>query len=60
MIVKFLLAVAIRALLEKKQGKQRVLLNWKEYVMAVGPVGVFSGFDIGFSNWGLELIQVSL
>ncbi|XP_044269319.1 solute carrier family 35 member C2 [Tribolium madens] len=60
MIVKFLLAVIIRAVLERKQGKQRVMLEWREYLVAVAPMGVFSGLDIGFSNWGLELIKVSL
>ncbi|RZB40652.1 solute carrier family 35 member C2 [Asbolus verrucosus] len=60
MIVKFLLSMLIRVILEKKQGKQRILLGWKEYIVAVAPMGLFSGLDIGFSNWGLELIQVSL
>lgn len=35
-------------------------LDWKQYVVSVAPTGVFSGVDIGFSNWGLELIKVSL
>jgi solute carrier family 35 protein C2 len=60
MVVKFLLAMLVRAILEKKQGKQRILLGWKEYIIAVAPMGTFSGLDIGFSNWGLELIKVSL
>lgn len=36
------------------------MLNWKEYVLAVSPTGIFSGIDIGLSNWGLELVTVSL
>lgn len=60
MIVKFLLAGLVRLCLIRKQNKQRVVLGWKEYVLAVAPTGVFSGIDIGFSNWGLELITVSL
>ena len=60
MVVKFLLATLIRTVIERKQGKQRILLEWKDYLMAVAPMGVFRGLDIGFSNWGLELIQVSL
>ncbi|KAJ8924754.1 hypothetical protein NQ315_000907 [Exocentrus adspersus] len=60
MTVKYILAVLIRMVIVKRQGKQRVLLGWKEYVLIVGPIGLFSGIDISFSNWGLELIKVSL
>lgn len=60
MIIKFLLACAIRLILSFKYKEKRVILDWKEYVISVAPTGVFSGIDIGFSNWGLELIKVSL
>ncbi|XP_066154952.1 solute carrier family 35 member C2 [Euwallacea fornicatus] len=60
MLVKFLLAGLVRLCLQGKYNKQRITLGWKEYVLAVAPTGVFSGIDIGFSNWGLELITVSL
>lgn len=61
MIVKFLLACFVRMLLVlKNKERRRIALDWKEYVVTVAPTGVFSGVDIGFSNWGLELIKVSL
>ncbi|KAJ8938783.1 hypothetical protein NQ318_010310 [Aromia moschata] len=60
MTVKYILAALIRFIITKRQGKQRVLLGWKEYILAVAPTGIFSGIDIGFSNWGLELINISL
>ncbi|KAF5295492.1 hypothetical protein FQR65_LT10480 [Abscondita terminalis] len=60
LIVKYLLASLIRTILIKYQGRPRVVLSFKEYVVAVSPTGIFSGIDIGFSNWGLELVTVSL
>lgn len=60
MTVKYILAMLIRIIIAKRQGKERVLVGWKEYVLAVAPTGVFSGIDISFSNWGLELVNVSL
>lgn len=60
MIIKFLLACLVRLIFSCKNRERRVLLDWKEYVISVAPTGVFSGIDIGFSNWGLELIKVSL
>ncbi|KAL1517358.1 hypothetical protein ABEB36_001129 [Hypothenemus hampei] len=56
MIVKFLLAALIRLCMNRKRSN----IGWKEYVIAIAPTGVFSGIDIGFSNWGLELITISL
>ncbi|KAF7271753.1 solute carrier family 35 member C2 isoform X2 [Rhynchophorus ferrugineus] len=60
MIVKFILAALVRLCFIKRHNKQRVMLGWRDYILAVAPTGVFSGIDIGFSNWGLELITVSL
>lgn len=60
MTVKYILAMLIRIILAKRQGKERVLVGWKDYVLVVAPTGVFSGIDISFSNWGLELVNVSL
>lgn len=60
MIVKFLLAALVRLFLSRKHVKVQTTISWKDYVLAVAPTGVFSGIDIGFSNWGLELITVSL
>lgn len=60
LLVKYGLATVIRLLLIYQQGRPRVMLNWKEYIVAVSPTGIFSGIDIGLSNWGLELVTVSL
>lgn len=60
MVVKYLLAIVGRAILRYRQRRAKIVLGWKEYVIAVAPTGIFSGIDIGFSNWGLELIKVSL
>lgn len=60
MIIKFLLAVVIRLILAYKYGRPRLMVGWKEYLMGVAPTGVFSGIDIGFSNWGLELNFITL
>ncbi|KAK6627516.1 hypothetical protein RUM44_009994 [Polyplax serrata] len=40
--------------------KQRVTLEWYNYFIRAAPVGLASGIDVAFSNWGLELITVSL
>lgn len=60
MIVKYILACIIRYVLQCEQNTKKMILGWKEYIFSVASIGVFSGVDIGFSNWGLELINVSL
>lgn len=60
MCVKYFLAMIIRIILTKRQGRERIHVNWREFVVAVAPTGVFSGIDIGLSNWGLELVNISL
>lgn len=57
--VKWLLAALCRAALTLAQGRPRLNLSWRDYVLHVAPIGAFSGIDIGCSNWGLELITVS-
>lgn len=60
MFVKLLLAAFIRFLISFKIPKPKIEVEWEEYLLAVVPTGVFSGLDIGFSNWGLGLIYISL
>ncbi|XP_017779040.1 PREDICTED: solute carrier family 35 member C2 [Nicrophorus vespilloides] len=60
MIVKFILAALVRSIWALKFGSQRLTVGWKDYIISVAPTGLFSSIDIGFSNWGLELITVSL
>jgi len=37
-----------------------VQLSWDTKVSKFAPIGISSGIDVGFSNWGLELVNVSL
>ncbi|KAJ9573847.1 hypothetical protein L9F63_008771, partial [Diploptera punctata] len=60
LVIKFLLSLLCRAVWNCYSSKQRVIVDWENYVKKVAGTGVTSGLDIGFSNWGLELITVSL
>lgn len=60
LFVKFLAALFFRTLYECYTKKSRVTLDWYNYCKKVAPVGLASGFDVAFSNWGLELITISL
>ncbi|XP_071446514.1 solute carrier family 35 member C2 [Hetaerina americana] len=60
MAVKFILAGICRMLWECYHQKDRVTVEWKNYILKVAPTGLASGLDIGISNWGLELVTVSL
>lgn len=37
-----------------------VKISWDVNVSKFAPIGISSGIDVGFSNWGLELVNVSL
>ncbi|KAG8226789.1 hypothetical protein J437_LFUL002835 [Ladona fulva] len=60
MVVKFILAGICRTLWECYHHRDRVTIDWKNYMLKVAPTGLASGLDIGISNWGLELVTVSL
>lgn len=60
LFVKFLASLFFRTLYECYTKKPRVTLDWYNYCTKVAPVGLASGFDVAFSNWGLELITISL
>ncbi|KAF4521408.1 hypothetical protein B566_EDAN016976, partial [Ephemera danica] len=60
MIIKFLMAWTCRAIYECKTGKERPVLAWYNYATRLFPTGATGGLDIGLSNWGLELITISL
>ncbi|CAH0546770.1 unnamed protein product [Brassicogethes aeneus] len=60
MSVKFLLSVLIRFILVRQTKRENAVMEWKDHLLQVAPTGFFSGIDIGFSNWGLELITISL
>ncbi|XP_030385186.1 solute carrier family 35 member C2 isoform X2 [Scaptodrosophila lebanonensis] len=60
LIVKFMLASMVRSLYKLRVGKSRVQLDWRVALRKMAPTGIASGIDIGFSNWGLELVPISL
>jgi len=60
LVFKFIAASVLRSIYQCRYGKRRVSLNWNDYYRKVGPVGLAAGFDVAFSNWGLELITISL
>ncbi|XP_062130624.1 solute carrier family 35 member C2 [Drosophila sulfurigaster albostrigata] len=60
LLLKFLLAALIRNIYKMRVGKTRVQLDWRVAVRKMAPAGIASGIDIGFSNWGLLLVPISL
>uniref|UniRef100_A0A182QZ50 Sugar phosphate transporter domain-containing protein n=1 Tax=Anopheles farauti TaxID=69004 RepID=A0A182QZ50_9DIPT len=60
LVIKFLLAAFVRAMLRCVTKKPRILLDWRTSVRKILPTGLASGIDISFSNWGLELVKISL
>ncbi|XP_040152838.1 solute carrier family 35 member C2 [Anopheles arabiensis] len=60
LVIKLLLAAAVRAVLRCVTRKPRILLDWRTSVRKILPTGLASGIDISFSNWGLELVKISL
>jgi hypothetical protein len=60
LIIKFIISFVIRVCYKLYTGRSRVLLDWRTSVKKVLPTGFASGIDIGFSNWGLELVNISL
>uniref|UniRef100_A0A182NM34 Sugar phosphate transporter domain-containing protein n=1 Tax=Anopheles dirus TaxID=7168 RepID=A0A182NM34_9DIPT len=60
LVIKFLLAAFVRAVLRCVTKKPRILLDWRTSVRKILPTGLASGIDISFSNWGLELVKISL
>ncbi|XP_049885318.1 solute carrier family 35 member C2 [Pectinophora gossypiella] len=60
LIVKWLLSVIIRIVLCLVTGVPQLLLSFPVCLKSVGPTGLASGIDVGFSNWGLELVTISL
>lgn len=60
LFIKFILAWFFRICYECYSKKPRITLDWYSFCTRVCPVGLASGFDVAFSNWGLELITVSL
>ncbi|XP_059473583.1 solute carrier family 35 member C2 [Neocloeon triangulifer] len=60
LLIKFILAWLCRIIYEAATSRERPLVEWKSYASQVLPAGAASALDIGLSNWGLELVTVSL
>ncbi|XP_016966562.3 solute carrier family 35 member C2 [Drosophila biarmipes] len=60
LVVKFLLAALARRIYRMRMGRSRVQLDWRVALRKMAPTGVASAIDIGFSNWGLALVPISL
>ncbi|XP_053624788.1 solute carrier family 35 member C2 [Plodia interpunctella] len=60
LVVKWLLSVLVRVVLHVITGTPQLMLSFLTSVRAVAPTGLASGIDVGFSNWGLQLVTISL
>lgn len=60
LVLKLIIAAVIRAIYKGIMGKSRIQLDCRTSVRKMAPTGLASGIDIGFSNWALELVSVSL
>lgn len=60
MVVKLLLACLVRFFLTVCYKSKRVHLDCKTYMTRLLPTSLTSSIDIGFSNWSLQYITVSL
>ncbi|CAH1647405.1 unnamed protein product [Spodoptera littoralis] len=60
LIVKWVLSVCVRVVLQLITGTPQLILPCMTCLKSVGPTGLASGIDVGFSNWGLELVTISL
>lgn len=60
LVVKLFLSAVIRLVYRMITGRSRILLDWRTFYRNMAPTGLASGIDIGFSNWGLELVKISL
>lgn len=60
LVLKFLASTIFRCLYHTTIKTPFVHLSWDSKVSKFAPIGISSGIDVGFSNWGLELVNVSL
>ncbi|CAG9781690.1 unnamed protein product [Diatraea saccharalis] len=60
LIIKWILSVLVRTILYLITGTPQLMLPFMTCLRSVGPTGLASGIDVGFSNWGLELVTISL
>ncbi|XP_053955392.1 solute carrier family 35 member C2 [Anastrepha ludens] len=60
LVLKLFLSAVVRAIYKSCAGKARVKIDLRTAWQKMAPTGIASGIDIGFSNWGLELVSISL
>jgi hypothetical protein len=60
MFIKLVMSVLIRIFYRICTGKQRVKLPVSTAMRKVAPTSFFGAVDIGFSQWGLEFVDVAL
>ncbi|KAI5640953.1 triose-phosphate transporter family domain-containing protein [Phthorimaea operculella] len=60
LLIKWILSAITRFILSTITGKPSLVLPFMTCLKSVGPTGLASGIDVGFSNWGLELVTISL
>ncbi|OXU27569.1 hypothetical protein TSAR_011524 [Trichomalopsis sarcophagae] len=61
LVMKFFLASLIRHIRKCCKTQQQICrLSWQTAIWTIGPPGIASGLDIGFSNWAMSLITMSL
>lgn len=60
LFVKLVMSTLIRIFYRIFTGKNRVKLNFATAVKKVAPTSFFGAIDIGFSQWGLEFVKVTL
>ncbi|XP_050535353.1 solute carrier family 35 member C2-like isoform X3 [Daktulosphaira vitifoliae] len=54
------MSTIFRYIYHKATSIQNVQISWDVNVSKFGPTGISSGIDVGLSNWGLELVNISL
>lgn len=60
LVVKFSASAAYRSMWQCLKRKRRVTVDWNNCLYKMAPTGIASGLDVGLSNWGIELLTVSL
>ncbi|VVC45032.1 Sugar phosphate transporter domain [Cinara cedri] len=60
LILKYTFSIIFRFLHHKTTRIPSVKVPCDVNVSKFAPIGISSGIDVGFSNWGLELVNVSL
>ena len=60
LVLKFIASIFFRCLYHSTMKIPFVQLSWDNNISKFAPIGISSGIDVGFSNWGLELVNVSL